>query len=72
MKKGTMTLVSYFSRVPEQQGDAKQRATPSSAPDLLINLYLIIFLLTLCLLLFLLGVVIEDMEVDNANAPNRH
>ena len=67
----TMTLVSYFSRVPEQQGDAEQQATPSSAPDLIINLYLIIFLLTFCLLLFLL-VVIEDMEVDNANAPNRH
>ena len=67
-----MTLVSYFSRVPEQQGDAEQQATPSLAPDLIINLYLIIFLLTFCLLLFLLGVVIEDMEVDNANAPNRH
>ena len=67
-----MTLVSYFSRVPEQHGDAKQQATPSLAPDLIINLYLIIFLLTFCLLLFLLGVVIEDMEVDNANAPNRH
>ena len=66
-----MTLVSYFSQVPRQHGDAEQQATPSSAPDLIINLYLIIFLLTFCLLLFLL-VVIEDMEVDNANAPNRH
>ena len=67
-----MTLISYVSRVPEQQGHAEQQVTPSSAPDLIINLYLIIFLLTFCLLLFLLGVVIEDMEVDNANAPNRH